>query len=149
MGKLIILFNRNVPWIFDEYFNRAIHRVNFECIGEWICVCLYYIIVKVFVFETVPVVRDKRGLCRDSVTFPMFEGDIVVVCRSHRSGWASGYKWGPVGGAQTGPSLVKSLDFWTTGPCLDSLGRSLEVESIGRVTKVELSLLRENWYFVS
>ena len=44
-----------------------------------------------------------------------------------------------------GPTLVKSMDFWTTGQCLYSLEGCLEVESIGHVMKVELSLLRENW----
>ena len=48
-----------------------------------------------------------------------------------------------------GPSLIKSVDFWTSGPCLDSLERSLVAESIYQATRVDFSLLRGNEYFTS
>ena len=111
-------------------------------------VFVYVVLSKGMPFETVNVVRDKLGLSRGPATFPTFRGDIFVIGWSHGAGWASEYKWGQMGPDQLvgtdGPTLVKSMDFWTTGPRLYSLERSLEVESIGHVMKVELSLLREN-----
>ena len=98
MGKLLILFNRNVLQIFDEYFNRALHRVASSVWeSEYV-----FVLSKGMPFETVYVVRDKQGLSRGSVTFPTFRGDIFVVGRSHRACWASGYEWGPVGRARWG-----------------------------------------------
>ena len=48
-----------------------------------------------------------------------------------------------------GPTLILSMDFWTTRVILDSLERSLAAESIEHATRVDLSLLRGNGYFVA
>ena len=101
MGKLLILFNRNVLRIFDEYFNRALHRVA-SSVWESEYVFVYVVLSNGMPFKTVNVVRDKEGLSRGRVTFPTFRGDIFVVGRSHRAGWALGYEWGPVGRARWG-----------------------------------------------
>ena len=85
-----------------------------ELSTEWLRVCgranmclymLYYL--KGMPFETVTVVRDKRGLSRGSVTFPTFGGNIFVVSRGGAplTEWVgpqdtSGARLGPVGGAR-------------------------------------------------
>ena len=115
MGKLIILFNRNVMGIFDEYFNRAIHRVT-SSVWENEYVFVYVVLSKGMPFETVNVVRDKLGLSRGSVTFPTFGGDIFVVGRSHGAGWASEYKWGQIRRwGQMGPPLLSPWIFRQPG----------------------------------
>ena len=60
----------------------------------------------------------------------------------------SGARWGPVcGGLDRIP--IKSVHFWTTGLIFGSLERFLAAESIEHTTRVDLSLLRGNGYFVA
>ena len=134
MRKLIILFNRQVLRIFDEYFNRAIHRVT-SSVLESEFMCVYCIILKVCCLKrSLAVMKDKWCLSRGSIRF---HGS-----RRHCCGRLTHWVIGRVGAGLTEwvrphdtsgaslvgpcvPTLIKSVDFWTTGPCLDSLEKSL------------------------
>ena len=76
MGKLIILFNRNVLRIFDEYFNRAIHRVA-SSVWEIVYVFVYVVLSKGMPFETVNVARENRACLEALQRSPRLEATFL------------------------------------------------------------------------
>ena len=55
---------------------------------------------------------------------------------------------GPSGPVGQGPTILKSVRFWTTGLIFGSFDRALPVESAKRITRIKFLLLRGNGYFV-
>ena len=100
-----------------------------------------------------PIQRKQRFSCPTFLwLLDLVSCQPAVLVRFSLSGLGLMIQVGP-GRAQLvgprGPTLIKSVNFRTTRSSLDTFERSSAVESIEHATRVELSLLRGNGYFIS